>query len=416
MIAILADRVITPNAAGGVIEGPVGTIVLVDEATPSTPAHIVAVGLAGEMLKPAGAAVIDARGLTLAPGLIDVHTHGAAGAQAIDGTVEALRHMAQFYARHGVTGFLATIGGMRENIENGLRAAVEAAAQPFETGPTGHARLLGVHLEGPFLNPKRPGAFRPESIVPPDVALFEDYVRLANGLIKLVTLAPELPQGLDVVRAAQSHGILSSAGHSEASREVLLQAHPLGLRHVTHTFNAMPGLHHREAGLLSTALSHDEFSAEIIADGLHVQPDLVRLFARSKNVRERCAAVLITDSVAAAGMPDGTYTFEEQQVFVKEGAVRLENGTLAGSALTMDRGVANLVEFGAATLPEAIHMGSFHPAVALGLDHRYGRITAGGVADLIAIETDADADADADADDNLQRVAWTMVNGRVHTW
>ncbi|MBI3764428.1 MAG: N-acetylglucosamine-6-phosphate deacetylase, partial [Chloroflexi bacterium] len=334
-----------------------------------------------------------ARNLTVAPGLIDVHTHGAGGAQAIDGTPESLAKLSAFYARHGVTGFLATIAGANESIERGIGGVVEFLRG--ETPPG--AAILGIHLEGPFINPARPGAFRPETIVPPDSTLLERYLDRAAGHMRLITLAPELDGALDLVRRAAARGIVVSAGHSQATWDEMRRAFDAGLRHATHTFNAMSGLHHRDPGILGAALADDRFTAEIIADGIHVHPAMVRLLVRAKRVER---AVLITDSVGAAGLPEGTYHFEEMEITVSAGSARLANGTLAGSVLTMDRGVANLVAFGAASLPEAIAMGSLNPARAIGLGNRKGCVAPGMDADLIAL------------DDDLQ-VRWTMVGGRM---
>jgi N-acetylglucosamine-6-phosphate deacetylase len=336
--------------------------------------------------------LIDAPHCTLAPGLIDIHTHGGGGAQAIDGTPEALARLAAFYAAHGVTGFLATVGGAHEHILAGIDAVVAARNQP----PRG-AAILGLHLEGPFLNPARPGAFRPESIVPPNPALLGSYLERGQGLVRLITLAPELSGAADVIRLARAHDVVCGAGHTQATWDEMQDAMALGVSHVIHTFNAMAALHHREPGVLGATLADERLTAEIIADGIHVHPGAVRLLVRAKGAD---GVALITDSIGAAGMPDGEYAFEEQAITVAAGAARLADGTLAGSMLTMDQGVANLLAFGAADLAEAVIMGSTTPAHVLGLHGQKGQIAPGADADLVAF------------DDQLQ-VRWAMVGGEV---
>jgi len=336
---------------------------------------------------------LDAINCTIAPGFIDLHNHGAVGVEFVEGSPEAVAKIAAFYTRHGVTGFLAGIGGDAQAIECGIEAVLayqrsEAAAR--------NATLLGIHLEGPFINPQFCGAFTLESIVPPDAALFEKYYQLSQGQIRMVTLAPELPGAEAVVRLALSHGVAPSAGHSNATQAELVAAAGWGVSHITHTYNAMRPLNHREPGILGAALVEPGLSAEIIADGIHVHPAMVRLLLRARGADGVC---LVTDSVGAAGMPDGSYHFEGQDVVVANQSVRLGDGTLCGSMLSMDQGLRNLVNFQAASLLEASIAASRTPARAIGLEHK-GAIAAGMDADLVAL------------DEGLN-VRWTMIGGRV---
>lgn len=382
MLTILARRILLPH---GTLED--GAIRIAD-------GRIVAAGPSDELPAVGGGELLDARGLTVAPGLIDLHTHGGGGVQTIDGTAEALARMAMFYAQHGVTGFLAGVWGSNAHIEAGIDAVVDALRPGM---PARGAALLGAYLEGPFINPERRGAFLPATIRAPDVALLERYTKRAAGHLRLLTLAPELDGAPALIRHALANGIVCAAGHSAATWEETLAAIDAGVRHVTHTFNAMTPLHHRDPGLLGAALADDRLTAEIIVDGIHVHPAAVRLLARAKRAG---GAVLITDSIGAAGFPDGEYSSEGMALHVQGGAARLDDGTLAGSLLTMERGVANLVAFGAATLEEAFAIGSLNPARVLGLDSSKGRIAPAMDADLIAI-------------DDGMRVHWTMVGGEI---
>ena len=262
---------------------------------------------------------------------------------------------------------------------------------------SGDAAVLGVYLEGPFINPERRGAFPLDTIVAPDTKLLARYIERANGQLRLLTLAPELPHADEIMEVAAAHGVVCAAGHSAATWEQMQQVVDLGVRHATHTFNAMGTLHHREPGLLGAALADDRVNAEIIADGVHVHPAVVRILVRSKRV---AGVVLITDSIAAAGLPPGSYHTGGLDITVADGIARLRDGTLAGSTLTMDRGVANLVAGGAASLAEALAMGSYHAARVIGLHDRKGHIAVRRDADLIGL-------------DDALTIQWTMVGGEL---
>jgi N-acetylglucosamine-6-phosphate deacetylase len=302
MIAIVAKCILTPF---DMIENGV---ILVDHG------QLVAVGQEQQVAVPPDSKMIDARMLTVAPGLVDLHTHGGGGSEAIEGTPEALARLAAFYAQHGVTGFLAGVWGTNAQIEAGIDVAV-AAMMPGQA-PRG-AAVLGVYLEGPFINPERRGAFPPDMIVAPDTRLLARYIERANGALRLLTLAPELDGAFDLIRLAAKHSVVCAAGHSAANWEQTMRAVDVGVRHVTHTYNAMNGLHHRDPGLLGAALADDRLSAEVIADGVHVHPTAVRQQAHAKQIDQ---AVLITDSIAAAGLPNGSHHIGELAVVVANGA------------------------------------------------------------------------------------------------
>lgn len=339
--------------------------------------------------------VIDAMDAVVGAGLIDAHTHGIAGAQAIDGTSGSIAKMAEAYARHGVTGFLATIGGSTATIEAGISGVVAYLAE--SAGRPAGARCFGIHLEGPFISPARPGAFVPDTIIAPDSALLREFAEQAGGSIRRLTLAPELPGMDEILPLARQLGIRPSAGHSEATAADMDVAIAAGVDSVTHTFNAMPQLHHREPGLVGTALTDKRVIAEVVPDGVHVGPTVMDLLARSRGWQ---GVALVTDSIAAAGLPDGVYYLEEQRITVRGAEARLSDGTLAGSTLTLDEGIRR---FSAATgLPwhQAHASASLVPSRLMGLAGRKGRIAVGYDADLAAF-------------DAVRQVVWTMVGGVV---
>lgn len=343
---------------------------------------------------PTGPDDIVAPDLVIGAGMIDIHTHGIAGAQTIDGRREAIATIARAFARHGVTGFLATIGGAPATTEAAIRAVVEfiEAAPP----PDG-ARCLGIHLEGPFINPARPGAFVPETIRAPDLVVLDRLIQLGGGHLRRITLAPEVAGMERLIDAAKASGITCSAGHSDATVDEATRAVDRGVTSVTHLYNAMRALHHREPGLVGAALIDDRVTVELIPDGVHVSPVAMRLVARAKGWQR---IALITDSIAAAGLDDGSYAFEEQQITVRGGEARLTDGTLAGSTLTLDDGVRRYAAATGVPWHEAHASASLTPASLLGLEGRHGRVAAGMAADLVAF-------------DAAHHVGWTMIAGEI---
>ncbi len=339
-------------------------------------------------------AVLDARSEIVTPGLIDLHTHGGAGVQTIDGDLDGLQRLARYYAEHGVTGFLGTVGGSNAHIELGIVGLTRLIGRGRGAGG---ARCLGIHLEGPFISCCCPGAFRPESIVGPDLATFERYAMLADGALRMITLAPEVAGMAAVIDAAVARAVVCSAGHSAATEVEALAAIDRGVTSMTHLFNAMPGLHHRRPGILGVGLTEPAVTVEAIADGVHLHPRILRLLAAAKGT---AGVALITDSIAAAGLADGTYEFEEQEIVVADGSARLRDGTLAGSTLTMDRAVRIFAESASIPWEESIVSATATPARVLGLDHRLGKVAVGYDADLVGFDAEHD-------------VVWTMVAGAV---
>ena len=328
---------------------------------------------------PAGAEVVDLRGLTLAPGFVDIHVHGGGGFSLASGDAEELRSYARWVVAHGVTSFIASVVGDRpEDGEAALRAI--ARAGPAEGG----AELLGAHLEGPFVSPERRGALPEGWLRPPDAGLLSRFLEAAGGRLRLITLAPELPGAAAVLDQAARAGCVVAVGHSDATYEQAREAFARGARHLTHAFNAMRPFHHREPGPLGAALDAEGVTVELIADGVHVHPAAARVVVRGKGAG---GVVLVTDGVPPAGLPGGTFHIGGRDARLAEGRIALPDGTIAGSAATMDRVVRYVVEEGIATLAQAVRMASTVPASVVGLAGRKGRIAPGYDADLVALDS-----------------------------
>ena len=357
------------------------------------------VAIAGDALTTVGTpqripapAELDAAGCHLLPGLVDVHVHGAVGCDTMDADPAALARMARFFAHHGVTAFLpTTMTADRAATLAAVRAVAAAGSQPHANG----AAILGIHLEGPFLSPRFPGAQLADAIRPPDLAEFAALC--AAGPVRLITLAPEVDGAYDLIAAARSRGIVAVMGHSAATYAQAEAGVAAGIRQATHTYNAMTGLHHREPGALGCVLSNDAVFAQLIADNVHVHPAAMRVLARCKGLAR---TVLITDAMRAAGLPPGSYELGGQPVTVADGQCRLADGTLAGSVLTLEQGVANFAAAAGLDIPAAWQAGSLTPLASLGLDDRRGRIAPGQIADVVLVE-------------DTGAVVATVVQGRV---
>lgn len=299
---------------------------------------------------------------TLGPAFFDVHTHGAAGHDLMDATAEGIAAVGSFYARRGVGSYLATT--LTAPMDATLRS-LETLAGAVERGPQqAQATPVGVHIEGPFVSHAKKGMHPAEWILPPTVAAFERMWEAARGTIRLMTIAPEVPGAAEVIRRAVQVGVRVSIGHSNATAAEARGAVAMGARSATHTFNAMRALDHREPGILGVVLDEEQLYAELICDGVHVSPEAARMWRRLKG-EER--TILVTDSMAAAGMPDGEYLLGGVAVFVKEGVCTTAAGVLAGSVLTMDRAVENVQVQTGTGLDRAMRMGSTNPARMLGV-------------------------------------------------
>ena len=343
---------------------------------------------------PANTALIDFADAVITPGFVDIHMHGGAGLDVMQASEAEMPHLDRFLAQHGVTGYFPTTVAAPidvtcaalERIANAIEAGESAANGNGSSDNTSQARPLGIHLEGPFLSHARRGVHAPENLALPTVALFERLWQAARGHVRMLTIAPELPGAPEVIAEAARRKVLVSIGHSDADLNAAQAGVRAGARHATHTFNAMRPLDHREPGILAEVLTDAQVSADIIVDGIHVAPSVVRLFLKAKGIE---GSVLITDATAAAGMPEGRYQLGTMMVDVKNGMCTID-GKLAGSVLTMDRAVRNVMEFGSWSLRHAVRAATLNPARAAGLADHYGALAPGAEATFVVLSLAGD--------------------------
>lgn len=322
--------------------------------------------------------VINAAGMWITPGLIDIHTHGADGHDTMDATKEAIEGFSTFLAQHGVTSFLpTTITATKHDIQAAIDNVTQAAADV--TG----AKIMGIHLEGPYLNTAHKGA-QPEALIrkadPDEYKAWVDH-----DLVKLMTVAPEMDGVLDLIEAGQRNGLEFAVGHSGATYEVMQEAANRGLRQATHTFNGMLGLHHRRPGTVGSVLVDDRIYAQVIADGVHLHPAIIQLIVKAKGIHK---TILISDSIRAAGLADGEYDLGGQSVRVEQSIARISSGSLAGSTLTLDAAIRNIMDFTSLSFMEVLPMATSVPAEAMGWKDQVGVLRAGARADVVCFDAD----------------------------
>ncbi len=342
---------------------------------------------------PADFEVADFGDAVLAPAYFDQHIHGCGGRDVMEATDAALTDVGCFLARRGVVGYLATTvtASMETTLASlsGLAKIVRRGAD----GRSGRAVPVGIHLEGPFLSHEKRGVHPPELLLTPTVALFDRFWQAAEGQIKLMTIAPELPNAVEVIRRASGLGVRISIGHSNATLTFAKAGIAAGAVSATHTFNAMRSFDQREPGILGVVLDDDNLFAEVICDGFHVDPSAVRLFWKAKGAER---AVLVTDGISATGMPDGMYKLGTLDVEVKDGKCLSYYGegddkgvgTIAGSTLTMDRAVSNFRTFTGAALDSVVGLATRNPARMLGVEARFGSLAVGRAADFVVLGDD----------------------------
>jgi N-acetylglucosamine-6-phosphate deacetylase len=385
MLAFTAAKLLTPT---GALEHP---LMLVEQG------RVLEISPRSARELPAGVSASDFGDALIAPGYLDLHIHGGAGYDVMGDAAEALPAIEILLARHGVTSYFPTT--VTAPMDTTLRAlerladAIEARQsapqaralnndQAHSNNDSGKHRALplGIHLEGPFIGHAQRGVHPPENLLPPTLPSFERFWQAARGHIRMMTIAPELDGAPEVIAEAARRGVCVSLGHSDADSAAAERGIAAGARHATHTFNAMRPLNHRSPGILGAVLTDCRLSADIIADGVHVDPAIVKLFARAKGSE---LAVLITDAISATGMPEGRYRLGSLEVDVRDGKC-MSNGTLAGSVLTMDRAVRNLATFAEWNLPQAVAAATQNPARAARIANK-GVLAVGADADFVVL-------------------------------
>jgi N-acetylglucosamine-6-phosphate deacetylase len=372
-IVITAARLLTPTE---VIEQPV--LVVEDE-------RIIALGSREQLASPNGAHHHDFPGMILVPGFIDIHIHGGSGHDVMEIDPSALAAIERGMVKHGVTGYLPTtvtapLPEILRSLEHLGKAIMATPREP------GRSRPLGIHLEGPFISHAKRGVHPPENLLAPSPGTLRQMHEASGGTARMITIAPELDGGIETIAEAVRLGIHTSLGHSNATFAQAKAGIEAGARHATHTFNAMRPLDHREPGILGAVLSDDRVTADLIADGLHIAPDVIRLFFRMKGTDR---AVLITDAISATGMPNGKYKLGGLEVEVTGNRCDLD-GKLAGSVLTLDRAVRNVMGFVPLTLEDAVRLVTLNPARVLDVADARGALAAGRVADVAVLTPSAE--------------------------
>ena len=389
MLAFTAGRLLTPTNP---VEHP---LVLVEQG------RIHEISPRRSRQVPAGISACDFGEGVMAPGYVDLHIHGGAGYDVMDDTAEALPAIEQLLARHGVTSYFPTtvtapmdatlraLERLADAIEKQEHERQQRHEQKNKDGKI-RALPLGIHLEGPFISHARRGVHPSENLLAPTLALFEQFWQAARGRIRMMTIAPELEGAPEVIAAVARRGVCVSLGHSDADFAAAERGIAAGARHATHTFNAMRPLDHRtldhrSPGILAAVLTDGRVSADIIADGVHLDPAIVKLFAQAKGPEQ---TVLITDAISATGMPDGRYRLGSFEVDVRDGKC-MADGKLAGSVLTMDRAVRNLARFAEWDLAQAVAAASRNPARVARMANK-GVLAVGADADFVVLNPEGD--------------------------
>jgi N-acetylglucosamine-6-phosphate deacetylase len=371
-IVIHADRAFTPfdeiHDAYVVIQG----------------SKIAAIGPRGKIELPRGVREINATGRTVVPGFVDVHIHGAGGYDVMEGSREALEIISATVAAHGTTSLVATTVTASEKATGESVAGISQFILNSSQYPARElfAEILGIHFEGPFISPARRGVHPAKWIVPPSVEVFAQLLKEARGTAQILTLAPEMPGALDLILAARRAGLVVSLGHTDATYEQAMAAIEAGASHAAHVYNAMRPFSHRGTGVLGAVLTSPKVSAELIADGVHVDDAAMRMLIELKTPER---VILVSDGISATGMPDGKYLLGMFEVNVSGGVARNAEGKLAGSTLTLDRALRSMVALGV-PFASALRMVTANPARQIGLGARKGVLAPGADADLVFLD------------------------------
>lgn len=343
---------------------------------------IEAIGPRNDMSLPAGANEVNATGRIAAPGFLDVHIHGAGGHDVMEGTPDGLQAVSKTIAAHGTTSYVATTVTARpENIcraSEGIARYIATQRQAADT----RAEILGIHFEGPFISPVRRGVHPVEWLKLPSTELLAKFVAAAGGHARVLTIAPELLGAMPCIDAAQKSGMVVGIGHTDATCEQARAAFHQGVHHAIHMYNAMRPFSHRDPGVIGAVLTSPGVTAELIADGVHVEETAMRLLLQAKGAG---GVILISDGISATGMPDGKYMLGSFEVTVSAGVCRNAEGKLAGSTLTLDRALRNIVGLGA-SLSDTLRMLTLNPATLLGIESKKGSLRAGADADIVLLD------------------------------
>jgi len=336
--------------------------------------------------------VIDGQGKYLSAGFMDIHNHGNFGHDVMEGTIETLDSMSKFHLKNGVLGYLPTT--MTASYEDTINA-IKNAAKYMKNNNTADednpkACVLGLHLEGPYFSMGKKGAQPGKFIKNPCLKEIESFIDASENNVKLVAIAPELPGAIEAISYLKSREITVSAGHSNATYDETMLGIENGVTEATHLYNGMREFSHREPGIIGAALTDERVACEMICDGIHLKPAAMKIAVKMKG---RDKIILISDAMMAAGLKDGIYTLGVQKVFVKDGAARLAEGNLAGSTLTLNKAVYNMVHLVGVKLEDAVRMASLNPARAIGLDKTKGSIEIGKDADLIIFNNEIKVEA-----------------------
>ena len=350
--------------------------------------RIAKVGSRDQVKIPSGATIIDNQDRTIVPGFIDIHIHGAVGYDLMEGTPEAVAAVGKYLARHGTTSYAATtVAASLERTLNAARGLGEiiraSTGSHLVPDKIAGAQPVCIHLEGPFLNVKKRGAHPASQIQKPSIELLTRFLEAAGGTARILTLAPEIEGALSVLEFARSQGMRVGIGHSNATYEQAKSAIDAGATHAVHCFNAMRPFTHRDAGIIGAVLTDDRVSAELICDGIHVEPTAIRLLLHSKGVEK---LILVSDSLSGAGMPDGNYRLGNFTVHVAGGVCRTVEGNLAGSTVTLDTAMRNLSAYTGLSYRQCLPCVTTNPARILGLGKEKGVIAPRADADLAVLD------------------------------
>lgn len=371
-LALVGGEIVTPFRS--IKNG----VVIIDEG------KVYELGKAEETVIPDDCKVIDVSGSFVCPGFVDLLVHGGGGAGFADENEKSISTVSRYFLEHGSTTVLASLFAKPEKL---LLSDLERVAKYIEDNPDSNIR--GIHMEGPYLNKELKGAMNESYLWKPTVESWKKMWKASHGKIKIMTIAPELPGAIEVMREAANSGVVLSIGHSMADYHDIELAIDNGAAHVTHMFNAMRPFHHRTPGVVLGGLLRNELKIELIADTLHVHPAVMELLLKLKGAS---GIILVSDSIRAGGMHEGEYEFADQKVFMKAKKAFLADGTLAGSTLTLNNAVKNMVETANAKITEAIRMASLNGAKVIDIDHKKGILAAGKDADIVVLNQNYDVE------------------------